>query len=566
MQKIATKINLKEIKDKFLFVVIGGCDAIGTNFYLYHYNGHWIGIDYGFGFADKLKTPGVEILLPNLSFLEINKIKLDALIITHSHEDHIGGVCEMYKRLNCPIYCTTFAKNFLKVDALEMPVAPNLKVVEIKNNKKQFKVADFELEFINLTHSTIEAQGVYIKTKKGSVFHTGDWKFDDAPVLGQPSDKKRIKEICEKEPLSVLISDSTNCMKDNPNKSESILLDGLTKIVAKKKNMVVITTFASNISRIHTIYQVAEKTGRRLVLAGRSMEKIVGIAQESGYLDDIDYLDSKDARKMPRNKLLVLATGCQGEINATMSKLATNKHPFLRLQQKDCVIFSSKVIPGNELDVEEIINNLIMKNVEIITEKDNLTHVSGHAYRSDLKEMYELTKPLNFIPMHGDWLLLHEHTKFAKSCGIKNVITPKNGSVIEINGNTITHLGDFESNAICLDGTRLLEENSKIFKDRKAISNDGFIYCSVVLTKKGTLATSPDIRTIGLFDFNNHEHIKAMKEIAQCILPCIKTKIFNKANTKMIDVLSEKIKEELVKQTQARTGKVPIIDVVLHII
>ena len=511
MQKIATKINLKEIKDKFLFVVIGGCDAIGTNFYLYHYNGHWIGIDYGLGFADKLKTPGVEILLPNLSFLEINKIKLDALIITHSHEDHIGGVCEMYKRLNCPIYCTTFAKNFLKVDALEMPIAPNLKVVEIKNNKKQFKVADFELEFINLTHSTIEAQGVYIKTKKGSVFHTGDWKFDNAPVLGQPSDKKRIKEICEKEPLSVLISDSTNCMKDNPNKSESILLDGLTKIVAKKKNMVVITTFASNISRIHTIYQVAEKTGRRLVLAGRSMEKIVGIAQESGYLGDIDYLDSKDARKMPRNKLLVLATGCQGEVNATMSKLATNKHPFLRLQQKDCVIFSSKVIPGNELDVEEIINNLIMKNVEIITEKDNLTHVSGHAYRSDLKEMYELTKPLNFIPMHGDWLLLHEHTKFAKSCGIKNVITPKNGSVIEINGNTITHLGDFESNAICLDGTRLLEENSKIFKDRKAISNDGFIYCSIVLTKKGALATPPDVRTIGLFDFNNHDHIKAMK-------------------------------------------------------
>ena len=566
MQKIATKINLKEIKDKFLFVVVGGCDAIGTNFYLYHYNGHWIGIDFGLGFADKLKTPGVEILLPSLSFLEINKIKLDALIITHSHEDHIGGVCEMYKRLNCPIYCTTFAKNFLKVDALEMPVAPNLKVVEIKKNKTQFKVGDFELEFINLTHSTIEAQGVYVKTKKGSVFHTGDWKFDEKPVLGLPSNKARIKEICSKEPLSLLVCDSTNCMKDNPNKSESILLDGLSKIVAKKKHMVVITTFASNISRIHTIYQVAEKTGRRLVLAGRSMEKIVGIAQESGYLGDIDFLDSKDARKMPREQLLVLATGCQGEVNATMSKLATNKHPFLRLQQKDCVIFSSKVIPGNELDVENVINNLILKNVEIVTEKDNLTHVSGHAYRSDLKEMYELTKPMNFIPMHGDWLMLHEHTKFAKSCGIKNIITPTNGCVVEINGNTITNLGNFESNAVCLDGNRLLDENSKIFKDRKAISNDGFIYCSIVLTKKGVLATAPDIRTIGLFDFNNSEHIKIMKEIAQKAVICIKPKIFNGRNTKMLETLSDKIKETILRETQARTGKMPVIDVVLHVI
>ena len=205
MQKNGTtKLNLKELKDKFLFIVVGGCDAIGTNFYLYHYAGHWIAVDYGLGFADKLKTPGVEILLPNISFLKNNNIKLDALIITHSHEDHIGGVCEMYKHLKCPIYCTKFAKNFLQVDALEMPIVPNLKIIETCN-KKTYKIGKFEIEFVPLTHSTIEAQGVYIKTDRGSVFHTGDWKFDETPVLGEPSDKKRLTEIIEKEPLSELL-------------------------------------------------------------------------------------------------------------------------------------------------------------------------------------------------------------------------------------------------------------------------------------------------------------------------------------------------------------------------
>ena len=339
VQKISTKIDLKEIKDKFLFIPIGGCDMIGVNFYLYHYKGHWIGIDFGIGFADKLKTPGVEILLPSLSFLEANKIKLDALIITHAHEDHIGGVCEMYKKLDCKIYCTTFAKNFLKVDALDATSDLNLKIVEITNKNRRFKIANFEIEMINLTHSTIEANGVYIKTDKGSVFHTGDWKFDNTPVLGTASNKDRITELVKNEPLSVLISDSTNCMKDNKTQSESLLFDSLSKIVENKKHMVVITTFASNISRIYTIYKVAQKTGRRLVLSGSSMRKIIAIAQESGYLRDIDFLDCRDAKKMPREKLLVLSTGCQGEKNASMWKLSHNKHQFLKLQKKDCVIF-----------------------------------------------------------------------------------------------------------------------------------------------------------------------------------------------------------------------------------
>ena len=560
----ATKLNLKELKDKFLFIVVGGCDAIGTNFYLYHYAGHWIAVDYGLGFADKLKTPGVEILLPNISFLKNNNIKLDALIITHSHEDHIGGVCEMYKHLKCPIYCTKFAKNFLQVDAMEMPIVPNLKIIEICN-KKTYKIGKFEIEFIPLTHSTIEAQGVYIKTDKGSVFHTGDWKFDDTPVLGKVSDKDRIKELVKDNPLSLLVCDSTNCMKDSKNKSESILFDSLVQIISRKKRIVVVSTFASNISRIQTMYNVAQATGRRLVVCGRSMEKIISIAQESGYLLDIDYLDAKDARKFPREMLLVLATGCQGEQNATMAKLAYNKHPFLKLQQKDCVIFSSKVIPGNELDVENIINALILRNVDIVAEKDNLVHVSGHAYRSDLKEMYELTKPLNFIPMHGDWLMLHEHAKFAKSCGIKSIITPRNGCIVEINGNSIEQIGQFNSSTICLDGNRLLDDGNRIFKDRKAIANDGFVYCSVVIDKKkNTFACQPDIRAIGLFDFNNHEHIEAMKDIAKKAIVVIKPRLFGRFGAK--DIISDKLKESLKNETHKKTGKIPVIDVVVNFI
>ena len=561
------KMNLKSIYDRFLFIPVGGCDAIGINFYLYHYKGHWIGIDFGIGFADKLKTPGVEILLPNLAFLEANKIKLDGLIITHSHEDHIGGVCEMYSKLNCPIYCSTFAKNFLKTDALDMPKTPKLNINELKPGKMKFKIGEFEIELIRLTHSTIEAFGVYIKTDKGSVFHTGDWKFDETPVLGNPSDKKRIAEIVKKEPLSVLISDSTNCMKNNETKSERVLFDSLSEIVKKKKNMVVITTFASNISRINTIYKVAQATGRRLVTSGRSMDKIIGIAQESGYLNDIDWLCAKEACKLPREKLLVLSTGCQGENNASMWKLANNKHSFLRLQQKDCVIFSSKIIPGNELDVSSIVNNLIMKGVEIVTNKETLTHVSGHAYRPDLKEMYKLTNPMCFIPIHGDWLMLHEHAKLAKSCGINNIITPENGCIIEINNNTIEKIGNFESSAICLDGNRLLEENNKIFKDRNAIANDGFVYCFVVINKKGELLSSPEIKMIGLFDYRNHKHIEDMQWIAKRAVASLRPKFFSRKN-KTFDKedLIVKLKDSLKREIHIKINKFPIIDITVTII
>ena len=563
--KLPLKMDLKSIRDKFLFIPIGGCDAIGNNFYLYHYKGHWIAIDYGIGFADKLKTPGVEIMLPNLAFLEANKIKLDGLIITHSHEDHIGGVCSMYKKLNCPIYCTTFAKNFLKVDALEMVPSPNLDIKEIKPGNKRFNIGDFEIELIDLTHSTIEAQGVYIKTEKGSVFHTGDWKFDEVPVLGNPSNKKRLAEIVAKEPLSVLISDSTNCMKNNAIQSESILLDSLTNIIKNKKHMVVITTFASNISRIHTIYEVAKRTGRCLVISGRSMDKIIGIAQESGYLNDIDWIDVKEARRMPREKLLVLSTGCQGENNASMYKLANNKHSFLKLQQKDCVIFSSKVIPGNELDVANVINNLIMKGVEIVTDKENITHVSGHAYKPELKEMYKLTKPMCFIPMHGDWLMLHEHKKFAKSCGIKNVITSENGCVIEINHDKIEKLGIFSTPTMCLDGNRLLDENNKIFKDRRAIADDGFVYCSVVINSRNKLLTMPEIKTIGLFDFNNYKHIEDLKWIAKRAISSIRPKFFE---SKVInrENFQNKLTEALRREIYAKIMKNPVIDIIINVV
>ena len=295
------------------------------------------------------------------------------------------------------------------------------------------------------------------------------------------------------------------------------------------------------------------------------MGKIIAIARESGYLHDIDFVDARDARKMPREKLLVLSTGCQGEQNASMYKLAHGKHSFLRLQQKDCVIFSSKVIPGNELDVDDIVNNLIMKGVEIITDKENLTHTSGHAYRKELKEMYELTKPACFIPMHGSWLMLHEHKKLAKSSGIKNVITPENGCVIEINENSIEKLGKFESHAVCLDGNRLLEENSVVFEDRREIANGGFVFCSIVLDKKGKLMASPDIKTIGLFDFRNPSHVEDMRWIAKRAISIIKPKFAIK-RTLSRERLEELLKENLLKEINTKIAKVPIIKVSISIV
>lgn len=556
-------INFKKLKDRFLFIPVGGCDAIGTNFYLYHYNGTWIAIDCGIGFADKSCTPGVDILIPDLSCLDEYSIKLSALIITHSHEDHIGAICDLHHKLQCPIYLTTFAMNFLKVDAEEYNLSKKLKINEIKKDKKKFSIGPFDLEMIYMTHSIIEAHSVLIKTDAGSVLHTGDWRIDNNPVIGEKTNTARLKEIGDSGELSALICDSTNCLKEGPEESESALEDSILQLVKSKKNsMVVLSTFASNIGRLQIFYNIACKTGRALVVSGRSMHRIIDIARSSGYLNNnFDFIDAKDATKMPRNKILAVVTGCQGESRASLYKIANGKHNFLRLKPDDAVIMSSKTIPGNEIAVRDIINSLISKNVDIMTGKDYFVHVSGHPYRHDLRILYDLVKPKNLIPMHGDWLMLSEHIKFAESYGINTGAMPRNGTIFDIEGNTIKDVGKIDVNALCLDGSRFIEQDSQIFKERIKLSDGGIVIASISIDAKCNLLSDLIIEMVGVFEKRDAMIIDDIKKkVSKAIKPGILKKKLNK------DDLKNKAKQIIADEFSTNFGKVPIINIIVNVI
>jgi ribonuclease J len=559
-------IDFKKLKDKFLFFPVGGCNFIGTNFYLYHFDGTWIAIDCGLGFADKMHNPGVDILVPDLSILEKYNIKISALIITHSHEDHIGAVCDVYDYLKCPVYVTTFSKNFLDVDILEAKIPGKIKIVEIKDTKKLLKIGKFDIEFVLLTHSIVESFALVIKTAVGTVFHTGDWKIDNKPLVGGEIDITRLEQLGESGEISALICDSTNVLKDGDSESESSLDGSLYDIVKGKKGAVVMTTFASNLSRMQVAYNVAKRTGRTLFFSGHSMHRIFGIAQKSGYLHDVEYCDLKDLKNAKRSEVLILATGCQGETMATIAKLANGKHNFFKLQKNDTVIFSSKTIPGNEVQVSDVIDKLIEKNIDVVTEKDYFVHVSGHPYRGDLKKMYNWLKPKAIIPMHGNWLMLSEHVKFAKECGIKNSLMPVNGSVISISDEFgIEHVCKIEVKSICIDGNRHIADDSKIFKERIIVSQNGFITCNAVVNQKGGIVCHPTIDSYGIFDYSNNNDVKLIKAVEKKVLFAIKPSFFGSKKVAIVD-LEKTIMNVIKNEVHKATNKLPVIRVVVKVV
>lgn len=551
-------LDFKNYKKELLFIPFHGCNSIGANLYLYQYDGFWIAVDCGIGFANKRKFPGVDIFVPNVSILKNYNIKISALIITHSHEDHIGAVCDLYHELNCPIYCTTFAKNFLLEDLKSVDLNLKLDIREINLEKqRKFKVGPFNLEMIRMTHSTVEATSIYIKTENGNVFHSGDWKFDEMPVLGHLTDFERLKEIGHERP-DVLICDSTNILSDKKEQYEGLIKDPIENLVKKCKGLAIISTFSSNVARIHTIYEIAKNTKRRLVISGTSLERMVRIARASGYLQDIDFLTTKEVTGFKRSEMLILSTGCQGEENSSLSKIAFDKHRTLKVSSKDMVIFSSKIIPGNEIETYAIINKLIEKDVDVIIEKDHFVHVSGHPYREDLLKIYNILKPKCLIPMHGDKVMIAEHKKFAKDFGIETVEKSYNGAVFKIDKEKLDIIGKIETQIILLDGKRKILENSNVIKERLKISTNGIIFININLDKKTKqLLNEPNLSTFGIIDqLKDREHTKAIKKfLSKFKSGFFIKKQFSKEN------LSNEIKTFIKNYLKNNFGKEPLLEI-----
>jgi len=550
-----SSFNIKNHKNDLLFVPLGGSNEIGMNFNLYHYKGKWLIIDCGSGFADD-HLPGVDMIIPDISFIEKYKKDIVGLILTHAHEDHLGGVQYLWNSLKCPIYTTTFTANFLKIRLNDYDFAKNIKIHEVKAGSK-INLAPFLLEMIPLTHSAPEMQAIMIRTETGNILHTGDWKFDNDPILGQKADEELLKSYGE-EGVLALVCDSTNVFNQGSSGSEGEVRKSLVDIIAGCPQMVVVSTFASNLARLDTIIHAAGLAGRKVALTGRSLHRIILAAEESGYLKDIAPLISeRDVSRFRREELLIIATGCQGEPLAATAKLASNSHPSIKLAPKDTMIFSSKIIPGNEKKIFRLFNIFVKAGVEVITERDHFVHVSGHPGVDELQKMYSLIKPNICIPVHGEPVHIHEHVKLAKKNGIKHAVEVENGSVVLLEPNNAKVIAKVESGYLAVDGNYLLPTESPIFKARRRMRESGIAIASVVIDKKGMLAAKPILSMPGLLDPN--EDMQLINVIKKDIIELIKMQQTQAKKALSNEQIEEGIKGLIRKTLKQEINKTPVI-------
>lgn len=549
--------TVKAHQDDWLFVPLGGSNEIGMNLNLYGYKGKWLMIDLGIGFADAY-FPGVEILLPDIQFIAERKQDLLGIVLTHAHEDHLGAVPYLWEELQCPVYATPFTAAVLKAKLADEGLNLPIKVNEVKPGQK-IGLGPFEFEMIPLTHSIPEMQAIAVRTDKGVVMHTGDWKLDPDPLVGPATDEATLKKYGD-EGVLAMVCDSTNVFVEGESGSEAGVRESLSEIIAKCENRVVVTTFASNIARLETIIRAAVSAGRRIAIAGRSLRRIITAAKESGYLQDCPpLLSEREIADYNKQQILIICTGCQGEPLAALSKVARGDHPNIRLTPGDTVIFSSRKIPGNETRVAYLYNALTRMGVELITAKRHHVHVSGHPARGELKRMYDLVRPAIAIPTHGEARHIHEQALFAKSLGVPETIEARNGSVIRLAKGQASEIGSVPSGYIAIDGNTFISSESPILKVRRRIRDEGFCAVTVVLDQKtNEVLAAPRFSTPGSLDPQDD------RELLEILREAVEDTLANISRKDTVDRISENIRKAVRKITRDELGKKPVLDV--HII
>lgn len=499
-QRAAGAIETVRAKGELVFAALGGLGEIGMNTYLYGLGEarqrSWLMVDLGLTFPGE-GEPGVDVVLPNLSFIAENRKQLAGLVLTHAHEDHIGAVIDMWPRIGCPIYATPFTAGMLRSKSTEFGGRVKLPINVIPLGAK-FEVGPFKLEFVNLSHSIPESSGLIMRTPHGNVFHTGDWKLDQYPLVGQPSDNARL-EALGAEGITAMVCDSTNAMREGRSPSEVEVAASLTKIIKGAKRRVAVTSFASNVARIRAVSDAAEATGRKLVVVGRSLHRIIQVAIDTGYLpEDFTYLDQNQYGFLDASQTLCICTGSQGEPRAAMARIAEEQHPQVALTKGDLVIFSSRTIPGNEKAVSRVQNLLAAQGCNIVTDSDALVHVTGHPRREELKQMYAWIKPKIAIPMHGEARHMMEHAKLARECGVPDTQVVKSGQLIRLAPGASAIIGDIPVGRLYRDGKLIVDGIEGPVRERRKLSFVGIVMVALVLGRKGELLGEPDCALDGV--------------------------------------------------------------------
>ena len=548
------------MKDELLFCPLGGSGEIGMNMNLYAFgneqNRKWIVVDMGVTFADD-SIPGIDLIFPDPSFLIDKKKDLLGIVLTHAHEDHIGAIAHIWPQLNCNIYATPFTAVLVqeKFKEKKIDISSKIKIVQLNSN---LKLGPFNIDFVTLTHSILEPNGLSINTPLGTVLHTGDWKIDPNPLIGNNIDKKKLIEIGKKGVIA-MICDSTNVLYPGRAGSEADVRDSLLNIIEKQKKKIIVTSFASNVARMETVFYCAKKTNRKICLVGRSMLRIYKAARQCGYLGNLlEPIDVKDSSKIPREEIIFLCTGSQGEPMGAMNRVINDTHPDVYIEAGDTIIFSSKMIPGNEKKLYKLQNLITKKDINLITEENAFVHVSGHPNRDDLKDMYSWIKPNCVIPVHGEHRHMKEHISFSKEMQVPYSLQVENGDIIKLMPSRNAKIVDkAPSGKMYLDGEVSVNSESRSIKERRNLASNGYLEITIIILNSGKL-TKPIISFKGIP--NKEEDVDDIIFDMEGEIHKV-CKSFSLENKKQEKNLIESIKNNCRRLIKDKTGKKPYTNI-----
>jgi ribonuclease J len=486
--------------DELVFAPLGGVGEIGMNLTLYGFGDdrrrQWIAVDLGVSFADEA-LPGIDLILPDIRFLREERRNLLGLVLTHAHEDHFGALLDLWRQLELPVFATPFTAALLRAKCESEPGAPTIAVTILPLGGR-LTLGPFDIELVTMAHSIPESNGLIIRTPLGAVLHTGDWKIDPTPVIGEPTDAAKLRALGEEGCLA-LIGDSTNATREGRSPSEADVARSLGDLIRTAPARVAVTTFASNVARLRAVAQAAAACEREVVVVGRAMERVIQVARETGYLEGIQELRSSDVYgHIPPSKVLALCTGSQGEPRAALARIAQDDHPEVAFSRGDRVIFSSRAIPGNEKAVMRVINGLVAQGIEVITDRTHLVHVSGHPRVEELKEMIGWVRPRILLPVHGEALHMAEHAALARRCGVDKVILCRDGELIRLAPGDPAKIDEVPAGRVYKDGALLVSAGERTVADRRRLGAAGVVSLALALSRQGELLADPEITLSGL--------------------------------------------------------------------
>lgn len=542
--------------DELLFLPLGGCGEIGMNLNLYGHDGKWLMIDLGITFGNEM-TPGIDVIMPDPGFIVEHRADLLGLVLTHAHEDHIGAVPYLWPRLRCPIYATAFTAAVLRRKLAEANLLGEARITEIPMSGR-FGLGPFEIELISITHSIPEPNAVVLRTKLGNILHTGDWKLDPDPVVGPITDEAALRELGG-EGVLAMVCDSTNVLVDGSSGSEAEVRQSMDELIGRYRHRVAVACFSSNVARIESVTRAGLAHGRHVGLVGRSLRRMVEAARETGYLTDLpDFIEEEDIGHLPRDRVLMICTGSQGEPRSALARIARDEHPDVGLEPGDAVIFSSRIIPGNEHAIGELHNALIRQGVEVVTEKDHFVHVSGHPARDELAEMYRWVKPAIAVPVHGELRHLRAHVALAESCQVRRAVLAENGSLLRLAPGDPEVIGHVPTGRLGLDGTQLTAMGGAALKSRQRMAYNGAAVATIVLDGTGRLVGEPVLTVHGVAAEGEDEGVAKAEAVAAARQALAGLPPAKRSDDQAV---REVVRIAIRRSLNARHGKKPLTDV-----